>query len=58
MQPEKYKIEEGKKPVKLKDITEFNGKKYTIIERDFINESDVVRHDPKKLAEVIKELSE
>lgn len=55
---EKYKIEEGKKPVKLKDIREFQGKKYTIIERDFINESDVVRHDPKKLAEVIKELSE
>lgn len=55
---EKYKVEEGKKPVKLKDIMDFQGKKYTIIERDFINESDVVRHDPKKLAEVIKELSE
>jgi len=55
---EKYKTEEWKKPVKLKDIKDFDRKKYTIIERDFINESDVVRHDPKKLAEVIKELSE
>lgn len=55
---EKYKTEEWKKPVKLKDIKDFDRKKYTIIEKDFINESDVVRHDPKKLAEVIKELSE
>lgn len=54
---EKYKIEEGKKPVKLKDIREFNGKKYKIIERDFVNESDVVRHDPKKLAQTIKDLT-
>lgn len=54
---EKYKLEEGKKPVKLKDMSIFEGKKYTIIERDFVNESDVVRHDPKKLAQTIKDLS-
>jgi len=54
---EKYKREEWKKPVKLKDISLFEWKKYKIIERDFVNESDVVRHDPKKLAQTIKDLS-
>jgi len=53
---EKYKNEEGKKPVKLKLETNFKDKKYTIIERDFVNESDVVRHDPLKLALTIKDL--
>lgn len=55
---EKYKLEEWKKPVKLKDISIFDWKKYKIIERDFVNESDVVRHDPVKLAQTIKDLTE
>lgn len=55
---EKYKSEEWKKPVKLKDYTLFEWKKYKIIERDFINESDFVRHDPRKLALTIKDLIE
>ncbi len=55
---EKYKIEEWKKPVKLKDISLFEWKNYKIIERDFVNESDVVRHDPIKLAQTIKDLSD
>jgi hypothetical protein len=36
----------------------FSNKKYKIIERDFINESDVVRHDPIKLANTIKDLTQ
>lgn len=55
---EKYKNEEWKKPVKVKDISIFDKKNYRIIERDFVNESDVVRHDPIKLANAIKEVSD
>lgn len=47
---EKYRNEEGKKPVKLKNEMDFSSRRFKIIERDFVNESDVVRHDPKKLA--------
>lgn len=50
---EKYKNEEWKKPVKLKEGMDFGDKSYKIIERDFVNESDVVRHDPQKLAAVL-----
>ncbi len=53
---EKYKREEWKKPVKLKNDVSFEWKKYKIIERDFVNESDVVRHDPIKLATLINDL--
>ncbi len=35
---EKYKREEGKKPVKLKPDMDFSDKNYEIIERDFVNE--------------------
>jgi len=52
---EKYKIEEWKKPVKMKDYHDFLNKKYKIINTDLIDESDVVRHDPLKLAKIIKE---
>lgn len=55
---EKYKTEEWKKPVKLKDWMSFTWKKYKIIQRDFVNESDVVRHDPVKLATTINDLVE
>lgn len=50
---EKYKNEEGKKPVKLKDGMDFASRRFKVIERDFVNESDVVRHDPQKLAHVL-----
>lgn len=53
---EKYKIEEWKKPVKMKDSYDFTWKSYKIIETDLVNESDVVRHDPMKLWNVIKSL--
>lgn len=51
-----YKEKEWKKPVKLKDLEIFRDKKYKIIERDFVDESDVIRHDPIKLAETLKDL--
>jgi 2-phospho-L-lactate transferase/gluconeogenesis factor (CofD/UPF0052 family) len=44
---EKYK-KEWKKPVKCKPDMCFDDKNYKIIERDFIDESDYVRHNPKK----------
>ena len=47
---EKYRLEEGKKPVKVKEGSDYSSRRFKIIERDFVNESDVVRHDPKKLA--------
>lgn len=53
---EKYKTEEWKKPVKVKEWDNFEWKTYKIIQRDFINESDVVRHDPIKLAKTICDL--
>lgn len=50
---EKYKNEENKKPVKIKDISLFKDKKYKIVWRDLLNEKDYVRHSSEKLAWVI-----
>jgi len=50
---EKYRLEEGKKPVKVKDGSDYSSRRFKIVEKDFVNESDVVRHDPKKLAGVL-----
>lgn len=50
---EKYKNEENKKPVKVKDISLFKDKKYKIVWRDLLNEKDYVRHSSEKLAWVI-----
>jgi len=55
---EKYKQEEGKKPVKLKPGQEFISRRFRIIERDFVNDSDLIRHSPRKIAGVIEELLE
>lgn len=54
---EKYKREEWKKPVKMKETHNFLNKKYKIINKDMIDESDVIRHDPEKLAKVIREIA-
>ena len=54
---EKYK-EEWKKPVKLKEGMDFSGKRYKVIERDLVNQSDLVRHSPPKMAWVIEEFIE
>ena len=44
------------KPVKLKEGMEFASRRFKVIERDFLNESDVVRHDPQKLAQVLMDV--
>ena len=53
---EKYKLKEWKRPVKLKPEMNFEWKNYKVIECDFLNESDVVRHDPKKLAGTLMDI--
>jgi len=55
---EKYKLEEGKKPVKLKSGMDFSGKSYQVLERELVNHSDLVRHSPAKMARVIEEFIE
>ncbi len=54
----KYKKEENKKPVKLKqkDLDKFRDKKYKVIERNLINEKDFVRHSPEKMSQVITDM--
>lgn len=52
---EKYKLEEWKKPVKIKDLSAFEWKTYKIVERDLLDEEDYIRHNPKKLAQAIKD---
>lgn len=52
----KYKIEENKKPLKIKDSRLFEKKHYTIIEWDIVNDADVVRHDPMKLAKILEKI--
>lgn len=55
---ERYKEKEGKRPVKLKPWMDFSEKSYKVIERDLVNESDLVRHSPPKMASVIEEFVE
>jgi hypothetical protein len=37
---------------------DFSNKNYKIIERDFVDESDYVRHNPSKLAKAIIDITE
>lgn len=53
---EKYKKEENKKPLKVKDYSLFKGKWYKIIERDIVNDADYVRHNPLKLANILEDI--
>lgn len=55
---EKYKEEERKKPVKVKDSHIFEWKNYKVVERDLLHEQDFVRHSPKKIASVIEDIIE
>jgi len=55
---QKYKKEEWKKPVKCKRNMCFDEKTYKVIERDFIDESDYVRHNPEKLSKAIIDIAE
>jgi uncharacterized cofD-like protein len=53
---EKYKIEENKKPLKIKDYSLFANKSYKVIERDIVNDEDFVRHNPIKLAKILEDI--
>jgi uncharacterized cofD-like protein len=53
---EKYKTQESKRPVKVKDPRQFDGKRYKIIEADLIDEADIVRHSPQKVSEVLEKI--
>ncbi len=52
----KYKIEENKNPLKIHDHSLFQDKSYKVIECDMVNDDDIVRHDPMKLAKVIEDI--
>lgn len=55
----RYKSEENKKPLKIKDHTLFRGRGYSIIERDLVHTGgDYVRHDPECLMRVLEEIVE
>ncbi len=51
---EKYKSEESKKPVKIKDLSLFDGKFYKVIEADLVDVDDIVRHSPIKVSQVLE----
>jgi uncharacterized cofD-like protein len=53
---EKYKAEESKKPLKIKDYSLFANKSYKVIERDIVNDEDFVRHNPIKLAKILEDI--
>lgn len=53
---EKYKQDENKKPLKIKDPNLFLQKDYKIIERDIVNDDDYVRHNPQKLAKILEDI--
>jgi uncharacterized cofD-like protein len=56
---EKYKIEERKKPLKIKDQSLFSDKEYKLIERDLVHTGgDYIRHDPEKLMKVLEDIVE
>jgi uncharacterized cofD-like protein len=54
----KYKAEENKRPLKVKDSALFAWKSYQVLERDIVNDEDYVRHHPLKLAHILEEIVE
>jgi 2-phospho-L-lactate transferase/gluconeogenesis factor (CofD/UPF0052 family) len=52
----KYKTEENKKPLKIKDYSVFVDKKYSVVERDLVNDEDYIRHDPERLSQVLEDI--
>ncbi len=53
----RYKREENKKPLKIKDPSVFEGKAYKVIERDLVHEAwDYVRHDPERLIIALEDI--
>jgi hypothetical protein len=43
--------------VKCKKDMDFSSKDYKVIERDFLDESDYVRHNPSKLSKAIMDIA-
>ncbi len=55
----KYKSEESKRPLKIKDPSQFEGKGYRVIERDLVSTTgDYIRHDPDRLMEILEGIVE
>lgn len=53
----KYKKEENKKPLNIKDATQFAWKEYKVIECDLVHTGgDYVRHDPESLMRVLEKI--
>lgn len=55
---ERYRKYENKQPVQITDLSKFADKSYKIVERDVVSEDDFIRHDPKKLTNVINDFVE
>ncbi len=55
---DKYKTEESKRPLKVKDSWLFAWKSYKVLERDILNDDYYVRHHPLKLAHILEEIVE
>lgn len=52
----KYEEEESKKPVALENKDDFIWKRYKIIQRDLVNETNSAMHKPSKIAWVINDI--
>jgi uncharacterized cofD-like protein len=48
---------EGKAPVRLRDRAALARRGIKIVERDFTSETDLIRHDPRKLARAIEDFA-
>ncbi len=53
---ELYERTEKKIPLRIRDRTSFAGRRPTLVERDLVNATDVVRHDPDKLYSLIVDI--
>lgn len=53
---EKYEAE-NKQPVRLRDRGGLLGRGIKLVERDFLSETDYIRHNPRKLAQTIEDFA-
>lgn len=53
---ELYARTERKAPLRIRDRANFAGRRATLVERDLVNTTDVVRHDPDKLYSLIVDI--
>lgn len=53
----RYRTEENKKPLKIRDRAVFENKRYTLIERNLVHTGgDYVRHDPEWLMQALNDI--